>query len=249
MTETKSSGDDHCSSDKEASESEGPIALSRRLLRVARSRGVISLVYHYSHRFSAFRSNLPYLHFETGKVTARQDVPPEHAEVLTRCHDFILDQGKPIVLSEFLPAFAAAEPELTEQIITEANKMGVYDQYMVPVFGPHDVNGVIAFGFGNQISPEDKRTKQELEAVATAQHNSLVRYFGKRTDDVDLSARENEVLTWIARGKSKGEISTILGISPGSVDTYTRRIFEKMGVHDRVSAAVAGVTMGLVKPD
>lgn len=228
---------------------DGPIALTRNLLEVARAQSCVSIVYYYSHKFSNFRSTLPYLHFETGKVVARQDVPPEHAEVLGRCHEFIIQLGKPVVLSNFLPAFAEAEPDLTEQIFTEANKMGVYDQYMVPVFGPHDINGVISFGFGAKIPPNSRAMFHKLEAAAAAHHNSLVRYFGKKTDGVELSNRENEVLTWIARGKSKGEISTILSISVGSVDTYTRRIFEKMGVHDRVTAAVAGVTMGLVKPD
>lgn len=228
---------------------EGPIALSRHLLQAARSNGAVSVVYYYSHKFSNFRSTLPYLHFETGKVVSRHDVPPEHAEVLGRCHEFIIQFGKPIVLSNFLTAFAEAEPDLTEQIVTEANKLGVYDQYMVPVFGPYDINGVIAFGFGDRIPPNAQAMFRKLEEAATAHHNSLVRYFGKHTEDIELSARENEVLTWIARGKTKGEISTILDISIGSVDTYTRRIFEKMGVNDKVTAAVTGVTKGLVKPD
>jgi len=227
---------------------DGPIALSRNLLKTARAQNAVSIVYYYSHKFSNFRSVLPYLYFRNGKVVTRNDVPPEHAEVLGRCHEFIIQLGKPIVLSNFLPAFAEAEPDLTEQIITEANKLGVYDQYMVPVFGPYHINGVISFGFGATIPPNSKAMFHKLEAAAAAHHNSLVRYFGKHTDDVELSARENEVLTWIARGKSKGEISTILNVSVGSVDTYTRRIFEKMGVHDRVSAAVIGVTKGLVKP-
>ncbi len=230
-------------------ESDGPIVLTRSFLEAARSQGAVSIVYYYSHKFSNFRSTLPYLHFETGKVVARQDVPPEHAEVLGRCYEFIIQLGKPIVLSNFLPAFADVEPELTEQIMSEANKNGVYDQYMIPVFGPYDINGVISFGFGAKIPPNAKPMFRQLEAAAAAHHNSLVRYFGKQTGDIELSSRESEVLTWIARGKSKGDISTILNISVGSVDTYTRRIFEKMGVNDRVTAAVAGVTKGLVKPD
>ena len=250
MIESSKARESKSGSDRSLSvQRDGPIALSRKLLEIARSQNAVSIVYYYSHKFSNFRSTLPWLHFETGKAVARQDVTPEHAEVLGRCHEFIIQLGKPAVLSNFLPTFAQAEPELTEQIMTEANKLGVYDQYMVPVFGPYDINGVISFGFGANIPPNSKAMLHTLEAAAVAHHNSLVRYFGNHTNDVELSAREKEVLTWIARGKSKGEISTILSISVGSVDTYTRRIFEKMGVHDKVTAAVAGVTKGLVKPD
>lgn len=194
------------------------------------------------------RSTLPYLHFETGKVTARTDVPEHHAEVLERCHEFIINLGKPVVLSRFLPAFEQAEPKLTQEIISEANRMGVYDQYMVPVFGPFAINGVIAFGFAETIPHGSKDMFRELEGAAASHHNQIVRHFASNEREIELSQRENDVLTWIARGKSKNEISTILEISVSSVDTYTRRIFDKMGVNSRVAAAIAGVTKGLVKP-
>lgn len=226
----------------------GPMALTRKFLRVSRGYGVISLTYYYAHKFSSLRSTLPYLHFETGSTFARQDIPPSHAEVLERCHDFVIEFGKPIILSKFLPNFKAAEPELTDEIMGEANRMGVFDQYMVPVFGPYQINGVISFGFHNTIDPTQLEMLDAIESAAISHHNHLIRHFGNMRRDIDLSERENEVLTWIARGKTTSEIAIILDLSKSSIDTYTRRIFEKMGVHDRVSAAVSGVTQGLVKP-
>ena len=62
-----------------------------------------------------------------------------------------------------------------------------------------------------------------------------------------LSLREVEILRWVAQGKSNGVIADILSISPGTVDTYLRRIFEKLDVADRTSAAVKGVSMGLIR--
>lgn len=226
----------------------GPIELTRELLTKARSHNVVSIVYHYSHKFSSLGSTLPYLHFETGSTFSRHNLPPDHAEVLGRCHEFIITLGKPIILSNYVTAFAAVEPELTQTILSEANRLGVFDQFMVPVFGPHDIDGVIAFGFAHEIDDQNKPMLQDLEATAASHHNRLVRHFGSQNTDVELSDRENEVLTWIARGKSGKDIATILGIQPSSVNTYTRRIFEKMGVYDRVSAAVGGVVRGLVKP-
>ena len=66
------------------------------------------------------------------------------------------------------------------------------------------------------------------------------------TADRQLSSREKEILDWVARGKSNSVIAEILEISPGTVDTYMRRIYVKLDVSDRTSAAVKGVGMGLI---
>jgi DNA-binding NarL/FixJ family response regulator len=52
-----------------------------------------------------------------------------------------------------------------------------------------------------------------------------------------LTSREAEVLIWIARGKSNREISEILLISPRTVNKHLERVFAKLGVENRASAA------------
>jgi DNA-binding NarL/FixJ family response regulator len=52
-----------------------------------------------------------------------------------------------------------------------------------------------------------------------------------------LTSREGEVLLWIARGKSNREISEILSISPRTVNKHLERVFAKLGVENRASAA------------
>ena len=64
-----------------------------------------------------------------------------------------------------------------------------------------------------------------------------------------LSAREAEVLTWAARGKSNAAIGEILGISAHTVDAHLRRIYLKLGVFDRISAALRGLGFGLISLD
>ncbi len=48
------------------------------------------------------------------------------------------------------------------------------------------------------------------------------------------------MLGWVARGKSNALIGDILGISGATVDAHLRRIYLKLGVFDRISAAVRG---------
>lgn len=56
-----------------------------------------------------------------------------------------------------------------------------------------------------------------------------------------LTVREAEVLLWISRGKANREIGEILGISPRTVNKHLERVFEKMGIENRTSAAAAAV--------
>jgi DNA-binding NarL/FixJ family response regulator len=51
-----------------------------------------------------------------------------------------------------------------------------------------------------------------------------------------LSAREHEVLDLVAQGYLLKEVSDTLGLSEHTVDTYLRRIYEKLHVHSRAQA-------------
>lgn len=54
--------------------------------------------------------------------------------------------------------------------------------------------------------------------------------------NAELSKRENEVLALLAQGYLYKEISDALGISIETVNTYIRRIYEKLHVHSRAQA-------------
>lgn len=54
----------------------------------------------------------------------------------------------------------------------------------------------------------------------------------------NLTRRENEILGWIARGKSNPEIATILGLSVRTVYKHVEHLFAKMGVETRAQAMV-----------
>jgi DNA-binding response OmpR family regulator len=53
-----------------------------------------------------------------------------------------------------------------------------------------------------------------------------------------LTARESEVLLWIAKGKSNRDIGDILGLSARTVNKHLEQIYVKLGVENRASAAV-----------
>jgi DNA-binding CsgD family transcriptional regulator len=53
----------------------------------------------------------------------------------------------------------------------------------------------------------------------------------------DLTPREREVLSWLARGKSNPEIAAILGLKTATVGKHLERIYPKLGVENRTAAA------------
>jgi DNA-binding CsgD family transcriptional regulator len=60
----------------------------------------------------------------------------------------------------------------------------------------------------------------------------------KKADTTALTGREQEILAWIARGKTSREIAAILVVSPYTVRKHVEHILEKLNVSTR-SAAVA----------
>lgn len=59
-----------------------------------------------------------------------------------------------------------------------------------------------------------------------------------RLEEIGLSAREVDVVTWLAHGKTNGQIAEILAISPGTVKKHVSHVFEKLGVDSRTAAAL-----------
>ena len=63
----------------------------------------------------------------------------------------------------------------------------------------------------------------------------------RRLQEVALTPRETEVLSWLSKGKTNRDIADILGMSPRTVNKHLEHIFEKLGVETRTAAAaIAG---------
>ena len=70
--------------------------------------------------------------------------------------------------------------------------------------------------------PQPHPHVQQLPLRAAPEHN--------------LSARESEILAWVALGKTNPEIGSILGISVFTVKNHVQRILKKLDVTNRTQA-------------
>ncbi len=65
----------------------------------------------------------------------------------------------------------------------------------------------------------------------------------------NLSPREQEVLTLVAKGLSRNDVAKLLGLSNNTVARYIRDVYQKLNISTRAEAAVEACRMGLVNTD
>jgi two-component system, NarL family, nitrate/nitrite response regulator NarL len=70
----------------------------------------------------------------------------------------------------------------------------------------------------------------------------------QRQNGPALSKRELEVLELLVHGHTYADVASALGIAEGTVQTYVKRIYEKMDVSTKAEAALLAVARGLVRP-
>lgn len=145
----------------------------------------------------------------------------------------------------------AREPTLTPRersFVAELQAHGLGTGVGIPVYGPNGRVGHCGLGFRagvRRLAPDVLRDYQWVCQLGHLRYcDMLQESFGPLPV---LSERESEVLGLVARGKSNTIIGEILGISAHSVDAHLRRIYQKLGVFDRISAAVRGIGVGLIR--
>lgn len=117
----------------------------------------------------------------------------------------------------------------------------------VPLFGPNGRNGLASLQMPAGVWRLSSEIVHELQWAAMLAHLRYCELWVQELGpEPHLSPREQEVLVWVARGKSNPSIAEILGISAHTVDAHLRRIYLKLGVFDRITAAVRAMGVGLI---
>ena len=68
------------------------------------------------------------------------------------------------------------------------------------------------------------------------------------SQDIDLTAREAELLSFVASGYNNAAIAEAMFIAESSVKTYLKRVYKKLGIHSRAQAVMRAVELGIAGP-
>ncbi|MCC2652320.1 MAG: helix-turn-helix transcriptional regulator [Microvirga sp.] len=60
----------------------------------------------------------------------------------------------------------------------------------------------------------------------------------ERAHELGLTPRERQILSWVAHGKTNGEIAAVLWVASSTVRKHLENIYAKLGVHTRTAAVM-----------
>jgi len=104
---------------------------------------------------------------------------------------------------------------------------------------------------GRRLGADDYVTKPiDFDMLETIIKARLVGVARNRTwpTQVTLSDREIDVLTWVARGKTSGQIAETLGLTKRTVDFHLDNARMKLGATTRTEAAIKAAIGKLIEP-
>lgn len=87
-------------------------------------------------------------------------------------------------------------------------------------------------------------------AVTSALLEDYMRYMQQRNlhDSYELlTEREREVLQLLAEGKSNKEVSSVLGVSPNTIDTHRTNLMQKLGLHNTAELVLYAVRKKIIQ--
>ncbi len=78
--------------------------------------------------------------------------------------------------------------------------------------------------------------------------NKLLHFFQPEPVQHNLTQRETEVLTLVAKGLNVPEVADLLSIKSSTCYGYVKEIYRKLGINSRAEASTEASRMGLINP-
>lgn len=129
----------------------------------------------------------------------------------------------------------------TRQIKEDARQMGMVDGLCFPMSDPNNWQAVVSLAADAPVILTKKETGVIYFASVMAQSQAVELSKTSRSAQQELTAREKDVLTWIAHGKSLWEAATILGISEATVKIHLAAIRTKLDATNTTHAVARGL--------
>ena len=143
-----------------------------------------------------------------------------------------------------VPYDSEREPRAGE-LVELVKDFGLSQGFFVPIASPAGTYGNV--WMSGPWPDLTARAKPALHLIGLYAFDRVHRLLGPVPDQGPrLSAREREVLVWIATGKSAWEIGEILGISKRTVDEHSQNALRKLGAANRAQAVAIAIRNRLI---
>ena len=129
-----------------------------------------------------------------------------------------------------------------EEYIVKSLKLGASGYLLKDILAAELAQAIhLAYKGVHQLSPSISGKLVELQTLP--EKDKIKDEYNERL--AELTPREMDVLRLIARGSTNREIASELYLSEGTVKNIVSSIFNCLGIHDRVQAAIIAIRHGL----
>lgn len=137
--------------------------------------------------------------------------------------------------------------EAEREFLDILSQQNLGDGLVVPLFGPRGRNGYVSLGFADKECPTDLYEQRRMQEAAQNLHLRYCELLqASMPAPPELSQQERATLKLVARGHTNTGIAEQMGVRPKTVATYLDRSFSKLGVNDRMTAALRALSTGLL---
>ncbi|MFY0679763.1 MAG: autoinducer binding domain-containing protein [Thalassovita sp.] len=140
------------------------------------------------------------------------------------------------------------------QVFSDASDFGITDRGIsVPVRGPYGDCGLLSVTRDCSETEWKKFVPHvigDLQHAAVHMHDNVMKsgILPKGLARPTLSKREQEIIQWVALGKSQQDIGDILTISHRTVEVHLRSGREKLGALTTAQAVGRAISLGMIQP-
>lgn len=138
-------------------------------------------------------------------------------------------------------------------ILNAASEVGLRAGGSVPIHGPGAAKAT--FSVCNDMPQEEfdrlfLSVRHEIHLMATYSHEKIMSLGLDKPlkSSMTLTARELEILTWVARGKTAWEVGEILSISQETVKKHMEHCCVRLNASNKTHAVAKALINGLIVP-
>jgi LuxR family quorum sensing-dependent transcriptional regulator len=157
-----------------------------------------------------------------------------------------LVSSSPFVWRNVAPVFSATKT--ATDFMSEAKEFGLTDGFCVPLYSITGWQAALSFASDKPIDLS-QRELAAMHLIAITAHGRLRALQGDAfPKGPRLTAREREVLTWTAAGKTAWETSEILGVAEKTVRAHLENVRIKLNVATTTQAVAMALLTGELQP-